>query len=693
MRLSVSLLIFISTAYCADFTTYIGGPGLAQSVSVAQIAIDSAGNTYVTGTRLTEPQDSNNVFVTKVDPTGNIVFTTTFGQGASFGNTIAVDPTGNIWVGGQTVATNFPLVNALQSSPGSYPGSGFLAKLTPDGTIAYSSYFGGALGNTIVNAVATDSNGNVYVTGTTDASDFPTTPGLPASPVGVYKPDPGASVSGVFATKLDSTGKKILYSTVIAGPDLECLDLCGPSGSGLGIAVDGAGNAYLAAITGAPAPSGAVNEAFVFKVDAGGNQLGYFHYFGSNTSVTNSLTTAGRLSSPIAVDASSNVYLAGLTNSSAFPTTPGAYQTALSSGATSQAFILKLDTTGDTIWASLFGPNGSDATAIAVAIDTSNNVWLTGTSSTGTGSGFVAELSADGSTLPYFETFPTGEAGQDVVVDPSGVVHFAGSIGLISTITPTQPLPPRVLSIVNAASGQFTGTVAPGEIISIYGLEVGPTAPVTATPANGVFPTSLGGVQVLVNGTPIPLLYVSASQINAEIPLGIASGGLTNGIALVQVVNTTIEWDPVQKMSFMEALPDFRLAVVGSNFAVFENAGSMAVINQDGSLNKLANPAKLGTVVTIWATGFGATGSPVDGAVAAAANNFCGTCQLTLSNRGTSITETVQYAGSSPGLIDGLMQINFLIPMQFSGDLGAFVYFTPPGYSQPLLLGWVNVSP
>ena len=119
----------------------------------------------------------------------------------------------------------------------------------------------------------------------------------------------------------------------------------------------------------------------------------------------------------------------------------------------------------------------------------------------------------------------------------------------------------------------------------------------------------------------------------------------------------------------------------------------MAVINQDGTLNKMANPAKLGTVVTIWATGFGTTDSPVDGTVATAANNFCNTCQLTLSNNGTSITETVQYAGLSPGLIDGVMQINFLIPTQFSGDLGVFVYFTPSGYSQPLLLGWVNVSP
>ena len=58
------------------------------------------------------------------------------------------------------------------------------------------------------------------------------------------------------------------------------------------------------------------------------------------------------------------------------------------------------------------------------------------------------------------------------------------------------------------------------------------------------------------------------------------------------------------------------------------------------------------------------------------------------------LTETVQYAGSSPGLIDGLTQINFLIPTDlYVSQGGAFVYFTPPGSQQPLLLGWVNVWP
>ncbi len=103
MRLLISLFILITPAYCADYTNYIGS-------NVSAIATDSAGDTYVAGSS-----------VTKLDPAGNIVFSTTkFG-----GNAIAVDSTGNVWVGGQTFATDFPLVNALQSSANA-SGSGFV---------------------------------------------------------------------------------------------------------------------------------------------------------------------------------------------------------------------------------------------------------------------------------------------------------------------------------------------------------------------------------------------------------------------------------------------------------------------------------------------------------------------------------------------------------------------------------------
>ena len=638
MRFIISLAVLISAAYGADFTTYIGPTGVAQYAGVAAIATDSAGNTYVTGSNVFDTNVTGiNAFVTKLDPAGNIVFTVSLGAG--WAKAIAVDPGGNIWVGGQDLGT--PLVNPLQSVVVGN-GVGSLVKLAPDGTVLYASYFGGTLGSSSVNGVATDQSGNVYVTGWTEASDFPTTPGLPASPV----TGGSAPVYGLFVAKLDPTGEKILYSTLI-----------GPDAIGVGITVDGSGNAFVAGDTGtADLPftttGGSGPGAFAFKINAGGNALGYFTYLGSSV---------GNSAGPIAADASGNAYVAGSTNNLGYAT--------------------KLDPAGTTVWTTPLG-GSSPSTPNAISLDNSDNVWVTATTGTSSavGPSFVDELNADGSHFLYAEEFPSGEAGQGIAVDPSGVVHFAGALGLISTSSPPLFLSDRALSIVSAASDLLTGTIAPGEIISIYGLGLGPTTPAAATPENGLFPTSLGGVQVLVDGNPIPLLYVSASQINAQLPWGIASGGLTFGIAIVQVVYNSVP------------LPDFRLAIVGSEFAVFENpGGSMTVINQDGTLNKIANPAPPGSVVSIWATGFGATAAPVDGAVATAANNYCSSCQLTLSNGPHRITETVQYAGTSPGLIDGLMQINFAIPSQFPFN-GAFVSLTKPVSTQSIQLGWVNIS-
>jgi uncharacterized protein (TIGR03437 family) len=680
MRLTISLVILISPAYCADFTTYVGdasqNPYLYLS-TVGALATDSGGATYITG---------NHAFVTKLDAAGRIVFTTTFGQSGtySFGYSIAVDPSGNIWVGGQTVAANFPLVNALQSSVAG-SGSGFLVKMAPDGTVLYSSYFGGTLGASAVNGITTDHDGNVYVTGFTEASDFPTTPGLPASAVR----GGDAPVYGLFAAKLNSTGKKILYSTVIAGPAGCALCFPVPKTVGAGIAVDGSGNALVAGAsnTDLPAITGGTSSAggaFVFKINAAGNGLVYFTYVGAapNAAVSAlaSITFGTR---PLAADASGNAYITGYTNSPDFPATPGAYLTTYDAVNQPEAFAMKLNPAGATVWATFLGgqgaPNAADA---AISLDGSDNVWLTAMDTPD--SSFVAELSADGSRLPYSAKFPPTEAGQDIAVDPSGVVHFTGAIGLISTITEGQPLYPRALSIVNAGSGELSGLIAPGEIVSIYGAGLGPATSLTATPQNGSFPTSLRGVQVLVNGAPIPLLYVSSSQINAEIPSPL--NGLDNGLADVRVVNNSA------------VLPDFRVLVTTPVLGAFYGgSGYLAATNQDGTVNSSTNPAMAGSYVSLWATGFGSIpGVVVDGAVATAANNYCSNCQVTLITYNFSVTETVQYAGPSPGLIDGLTQINVMIPSQPNSPNQTpqlQVQLARSGAAFPTFLGFVWVSP
>ena len=138
-----------------------------------------------------------------------------------------------------------------------------------------------------------------------------------------------------------------------------------------------------------------------------------------------------------------------------------------------------------------------------------------------------------------------------------------------------------------------------------------------------------------MDGVAIPLLYVSAYQINAEIPAPL--GGVENGSAEIQVVIQAVIQEVIQavtqEVSGSTTLPSFRAAVDNSIFGIFLNPdGSVAAINQDGTLNSALNPAKAGTIVGIWANGFSASAGPVDGAVATSANNWCGYCEVYLGS-------------------------------------------------------------
>jgi uncharacterized protein (TIGR03437 family) len=677
------LAILVSTVYGADFTTYIGD---ANQYQVAAITTDSAGSTYVTGSRfiaLAAPQSSDDVFVTKLDATGKIVFTTTFGgKGIDYGTAIALDPSGNIWIGGITSSENFPLRDAFQTALGT-GSTGFLVKLAPDGTFIYSSFFGGLMGNSAVNGIAVDQDGALYVTGSTDSTDFPTTPSLL---YGTVSADEITPVSGAFVTKLNSTGLTIMYSALIVGNAVDCSGgsscfLMQRLTSGVAIAVDPAGEAFVAGnsnTTDLPVtPGGSPGYgAFVLKINTGGSQLVYFTYIGPAAGIVSLGPAQTIAATAIAADSTGDAYVTGYTDDPQFPATPGAFQTKLDADASTgdsvpfDAFAMKLNPAGTTIGATYLGGPATDL-AYSISLDSSGNVWLVGGNGAGFPTGnpasvalagdFLVEFSADGSKLLYSEEFPQGGAGQGVDIDQSGVVHVAGDTGLVSTITPGQPSTARIGGIANAAAGEVSGRVSPGEVISIFGFEVGPATPVKATPgSNGLFPTSLGGVEVLLNGAAIPLLYVSATQINAEIP-----APLSDSDTVLQIVNNA------------GTLPDFRVSVDASIFGIFLKAdGSIAALNQDGTVNSSSNPAPGGSIVTIWATGFGNADGPLVGAVATTADNWCSMCEISVND----VSETVAYGGTAPGLIDGIMQINFMIPEPpVSGATQAYLQFTLGG--------------
>jgi uncharacterized protein (TIGR03437 family) len=443
--------------------------------------------------------------------------------------------------------------------------------------------------------------------------------------------------------------------------------------SGSAIAADPAGNAYIAGNAGMALPTtpGALLTkgigAFVAKVNSAGTGLVYVTYLGAGSLDPTVGTLATDFVSAIAADGAGNAYISGFTADLAFPATAGAFQTVLAGPATPpfvgpyDAFVAKLNPTGSAmVWATYLGGTNTDQ-AQTITVDSTGNVWVSGTTKSADfpttvsvapgGSEFLAELNSTGSALSYAALFPGDTVATALAVDAGDTVHVGGATGLISAFSPGsgpgQTSTPWIFGIATAAGGVVLGRLVPGELISIYGMHLGPAAPVSATfDAAGFLPTTLGGVQVAINGTPAPLLYVSATQINAVAPLVLTAGSA----AELQIAQNGTPW------------PAFRVMVDIAAPQVFQNSnGSAVAINQNGTLNSKTNPAPVGSYVAVWATGTGYfPGS--DGQMATGANEFCslgGYCNVISVLDGTAVN--LYYIGAAPDTVNGVVQINFQV--------------------------------
>ena len=347
------------------------------------------------------------------------------GSSDDSGSSITVDSYGNTYVTGYTQSIDFPMVNAYNNTFGSkYAGGNddvFVFKLSASGnSLIYSTYVGG---NGIDDGfgIAVDSLGVVYVTGSTSSSNFPT--------VSAYNSTFGG-FNDVFMFKLSASGHTLLYSTYVGGSDNDY---------GNSIALGPDGTIYVTGVTFSrnfPTVSaynstyGGNGDVFILRFPVNGNGLVYSTFVGGSNY---------DYGSSIAVDSSGSVYVTGSTDSGNFPT-KNAYNSTF--GGNQDVFVFKLYPDNNTLFYSTYvGGNGNDFGS-SIAVDSSGNAYVTGSTDSGnfptknaynsTHGGyedvFVFKLSSSGNSLVY-STFVGGngaDTGNGITIDSSGNVYVTG---------------------------------------------------------------------------------------------------------------------------------------------------------------------------------------------------------------------------------------------------------------------------
>lgn len=386
---------------------------------------------------VTGPYDHHRALI--IDPI--FEYSTFFGgNGNDLPTAIKVDINGNIYVAGETASSQFPFAVPTNAFQRTFKGTtgrrdAFVAKLSSQGNqLLYFTYLG-STGDDGALDLAIDSAGNAYVTGFTDAADFPVQNAVFPKIAGTIDPTLGVYHNDAFVTELNTNGSALVFSTYLGG---DFNDL------GSGIALDPAGYVYVTGYTHStnfPATSNAfqrsfagIEDVFVAKFAPGGSPLVYATFLGG----TNTDEGDG-----IVADAQGCAYVTGSTLSTGFPLTTNASRT---NSSNFEAFVTKLGPYGSNLLYSTFLGGTNADYGYRITLDSLNNAYVTGTSSSpdfpntpvygltsGTTSNslnydaFLARLDSSG-RLVFSTLFGGGntDAGWDLAVDPDGRAFVVG---------------------------------------------------------------------------------------------------------------------------------------------------------------------------------------------------------------------------------------------------------------------------
>ncbi len=523
-----------STGSALLYSTYLGG---SNSDFAIGIAVDASGNAYVTGrtdstnfpTAGTPFQSTSgggiDAFVAKLNPSASgapsLVYSTYLGgSGEDRANGIVADASGNAYVTGRTASTNFPLAGTPYQSTNGGNFDVFVTKLNPTGSaLLYSTYLGGS-GDDRGFSIARDSSNNVYVTGRTRSTNFPTTPGA-------FQPTHGSGLCGsppelcldAFVAKLNPAapgGASLVYSTFLGG---------NRDDEGEGIAVDGSGNASVTGYTdstdfptanafqpvcGMGCGTGFV-DVFVTKLNPTGSSLVFSTYLGGSSS---------DYGIAVFVDGSGNVYVSGETFSNNFPTV-NPYNG--NWGGDYDAFVAKIDnaaTSADLAVSKTATPNPVIVgNALTYTVTVTNNG-----PNAATGVRLTDRMPAAGLTVVSFM------ATQGTCTVVSGFFHelrcdlglLASAASATATIVVTPTLAGTITNTARVASNVSDPNGA-NNAVTRDTTVVSPRPTVTAINPNSG--TTAGGTPVTITGTNF--------QAGAAVSIGgVAATGVT-------VVNST----------------------------------------------------------------------------------------------------------------------------------------------------------
>jgi hypothetical protein len=383
-----------------------------------------------------------------IDP---IVYSTFLGgMGSDYVNSIAIDISGNsLFITGETMSIDYTTTTGAYDEHYNGAGDVFLSKMNSNGTALIFSTFLGSIHEDVAMDLEIDARGNIYVTGFTKSTDFPTT-------TDAYSESHNGGVYDAFVAKFDDRCSALLFSTFIGGSGEE-----GKSDPAVGeklmsITVDPSNNPYVAGFTSSsdfPTTGSAYDrvkngdyDIYVIKLSSNGQNLRYSTLLGGNES--------SGLEFPCGIDyiSGDEVVVAGSSNASDFPTTSGAYDETPNGGV--DVFLAKFDDdASDLIYSTMYGGSSDDighgmksdpvgyihivGTTLSSVLPTSTNGYDKVFNASGENDGFLVRISSDGSSLIY-GSYLGGEGEdvcQDITTDNSGSSYITGYTG--STLFPT----------------------------------------------------------------------------------------------------------------------------------------------------------------------------------------------------------------------------------------------------------------